>query len=98
MFTIGPALTYTPDLFGHTRRLVEQQSALAESQARQLAAAYLTLTADPVTKAARIASPLPRTKPLVDITPAAGPNLGRVATPFPAASVPPPDVRTAEAQ
>jgi len=44
MFSIGPALSYTPDLFGQNRRLVEQASALAENQSYQLASAYLTLT------------------------------------------------------
>ena len=87
MFTIGPALTYTPDLFGHTRRLVEQQSALAESQARQLAAAYLTLTADTVTQAVTIASTLAQINAVNDIIAADEHNLALVRIAFTAGSV-----------
>src|SRR5438876_5173339 len=82
MFTIGPALTYTPDLFGHTRRLVEQQSAQAENQARQLAAAYLTLTADTVTQAVTIASTSAQIKAVNDVIAADEHNLELVRTAF----------------
>ena len=55
LFSVGPLVSYSPDLFGGTRRLVEQQSALAEFQQYQLAAAYLTLTGNAVTEAVNIA-------------------------------------------
>ena len=45
IFSFGPMLSYTPDVFGRDRRFVEQQRALAESQLHQLAGAYVTLTA-----------------------------------------------------
>jgi len=98
MFTIGPALTYTPDLFGHTRRLVEQQSAQAENQARQLAAAYLTLTADTVTRAVTIASTSAQIKAVNDVIAADEHNLELVRIAFTAGSVARTDVLSAESQ
>jgi NodT family efflux transporter outer membrane factor (OMF) lipoprotein len=55
-YTLGPAATYTLDVFGGARRGVEQQVALADMQRYQLAAAYLTLTGGVVTEALTIAS------------------------------------------
>jgi NodT family efflux transporter outer membrane factor (OMF) lipoprotein len=56
LFSLGPTVSYTPDVFGATRRLVEQQEALAENQAYQLAAAYLTLTGNAVSQTINVAS------------------------------------------
>jgi NodT family efflux transporter outer membrane factor (OMF) lipoprotein len=56
LYTVGPNVSYTLDLFGGVRRQVEQQEALAEYQEYQLDAAYLTLTGDVVTQAIAIAS------------------------------------------
>ncbi|HXP97607.1 MAG TPA: efflux transporter outer membrane subunit, partial [Telmatospirillum sp.] len=53
---LGPSLGYTVDLFGLTRRTVEQQEALAENQQYLLAEAYLSLTGDAVTEAIAIAA------------------------------------------
>ena len=58
LFTVGPIVSYGPDLFGRTRRLVEQQTALAEFQRYELGAAYLTVTGNVVTQALTIASVL----------------------------------------
>jgi NodT family efflux transporter outer membrane factor (OMF) lipoprotein len=55
IFSLGPTVTYSPDVFGLTRRQVEQQGALAASQACQLAAAYLTLTGNVVSQAIAVA-------------------------------------------
>ena len=98
MFTIGPALTYTPDLFGHNRRLVEQQTALAENQAYQLAAAYLSLTADAVTQAITIASTAAQVKAVNDIVAADEHNLELVRIAYSAGSVARTDVLSAESQ
>ena len=98
MFTIGPALTYTPDFFGHNRRLVEQQTALAENQAYQLAATYLTLTADTVTQALTIASTSAQIKAVNDIIAADEHNLELVRIAFTAGSVARTDVLSAESQ
>jgi NodT family efflux transporter outer membrane factor (OMF) lipoprotein len=56
LYSLGPTVSYAPDVFGGTRRRVEQQEALAENQGYQLAAAYLTLTGNAVSQAINIAS------------------------------------------
>jgi NodT family efflux transporter outer membrane factor (OMF) lipoprotein len=56
LYTMGLSASYSLDLFGGIRRNIEQQSALAEYQRYQLAAAYLTLTGDVVDEALTIAS------------------------------------------
>jgi NodT family efflux transporter outer membrane factor (OMF) lipoprotein len=56
LYTMGLSASYSLDLFGGIRRNIEQQSALAEYQRYQLAAAYLTLTGDVVNEALAIAS------------------------------------------
>jgi NodT family efflux transporter outer membrane factor (OMF) lipoprotein len=56
LYSIGAAASYSPDVFGGTRRAVEQQRALADYQRDQLAAAYLTLTGDLVNEVLTIAS------------------------------------------
>ncbi|HTX24315.1 MAG TPA: efflux transporter outer membrane subunit [Steroidobacteraceae bacterium] len=56
LYTMGLSASYSLDLFGGVRRNIEQQSALAEFQRYQLAAAYLTLTGDVVSEALTIAS------------------------------------------
>jgi NodT family efflux transporter outer membrane factor (OMF) lipoprotein len=55
-YTLGPSASYALDVFGGARRGVEQQSALAQQQRYQLAAAYLTLTGGIVNEALSIAS------------------------------------------
>ncbi|HTW39008.1 MAG TPA: efflux transporter outer membrane subunit [Steroidobacteraceae bacterium] len=56
LYTMGLSASYNLDLFGGIRRNIEQQSALAEYQRYQLAAAYLTLTGDAVNEALTIAA------------------------------------------
>jgi NodT family efflux transporter outer membrane factor (OMF) lipoprotein len=56
IYTMGLSASYTLDIFGGVRRNIEQQSALAEYQRYQLAAAYLTLTGDVISEALTIAS------------------------------------------
>jgi NodT family efflux transporter outer membrane factor (OMF) lipoprotein len=55
-YTLGPAASYALDVFGGARRNVEQQTAFADMQRYQLAAAYLTLTGGVVNQALTIAS------------------------------------------
>jgi NodT family efflux transporter outer membrane factor (OMF) lipoprotein len=55
-YTLGPSASYALDVFGGARRGVEQQSALAQQQRYQLAAAYLTLTGGIVNEALSIAA------------------------------------------
>jgi len=67
VFSVGPTVSYAPDVFGGTRRLVEQQSALVELQRYELAAAYLSLTGNAVTQAINIASAREQIKALQEI-------------------------------
>ena len=56
LYSVGPSVRYTLDVFGAIRRGVEQQTALAELQYHELAAAWLALTGNAVTGAITIAS------------------------------------------
>jgi NodT family efflux transporter outer membrane factor (OMF) lipoprotein len=55
-FSIGPALSYTPDLFGAAARRIEQAAALADLQRAQYDAAHLALTGNMVLQAIALAS------------------------------------------
>jgi len=67
LFRIGPTVSYGPDLFGRTRRQVEQATALAQVSRYELAAAYLTLTGNAVTQALNIAAVRARTTAVQEI-------------------------------
>jgi len=56
LYSVGATASFAPDVFGGTRRHVEQQEALAENQQQQLAAAYLALTGNAATQAITIAA------------------------------------------
>ena len=56
VFSIGPSVRYDLDLWGGTRRLIEERQAQAEYQGYQLAAAYLTLTSNAVMQAVNVAA------------------------------------------
>jgi NodT family efflux transporter outer membrane factor (OMF) lipoprotein len=56
LYSVGPLVSYSPDVFGGTRRFVEQQGALADVQSEQLAAARLSLTGNVVSQAIGIAA------------------------------------------
>ncbi len=56
LYTIGPSINFSPDVFGLTARQVEQQVALAEKQGYLLAATQLTLTGNVVTQSLSIAA------------------------------------------
>jgi NodT family efflux transporter outer membrane factor (OMF) lipoprotein len=56
LYSLGLSASYSLDLFGGIRRNIEQQSALAQYQRYELAAAYLTLTGDVVNEALTIAA------------------------------------------
>ena len=51
LYDVGATLGYSVDLFGGTRRRIEQQAALVDFQRGQLGAAYLALTGNVVTAA-----------------------------------------------
>jgi len=98
MFSFGPVLSYTPDLFGHNRRLVEEDRALAENQLHQLTGAYVTLTASVATQAVTIASTLAQIKAAEDVIAADEHNLELVRIAYEAGSVARTDVLSAESQ
>jgi NodT family efflux transporter outer membrane factor (OMF) lipoprotein len=54
LYSIGAAVSYNTDLFGGVRRRKESLKASAEAQARELDAAYLTLTGQVVAQALTI--------------------------------------------
>jgi NodT family efflux transporter outer membrane factor (OMF) lipoprotein len=56
LYSIGPQVSYALDVFGGTRRTVEQREAQAEASAHQARAIYLTLTGNTVNEALTIAS------------------------------------------
>ncbi|MDB5716503.1 MAG: efflux system outer rane lipoprotein [Sphingomonadales bacterium] len=55
-YAIGPTASFDFDLFGGTKRLVEQRAAVAEAEVHRFDAAYLTLTGDIATQAITLAS------------------------------------------
>jgi NodT family efflux transporter outer membrane factor (OMF) lipoprotein len=67
LLSIGPTVSFGADIFGGVRRQVEQQTALAEVQRYELAAAYLSLTGNAVTEAIAIASAHEQINAVTDI-------------------------------
>jgi NodT family efflux transporter outer membrane factor (OMF) lipoprotein len=98
LYSLGPSVSYSPDVFGLTRRQVEQQQALAQSQAYQLAAAYLTLTGNAVSQAINIASARLQIKATEDIINDDQQNLNLVQAKFRAGKAARNDVLVAESQ
>jgi NodT family efflux transporter outer membrane factor (OMF) lipoprotein len=98
LLQVGPTASYDLDLFGGGRRRVEQQSALADVQRDQLAAAYLTLTGDTVTQAIQVAAIRAQLKAVGDILDIDRQNLELVRKERQAGSVPDSDVVVAESQ
>lgn len=97
-FQVGPTASYTPDLFGGTRRQIEQQTALAEYQDDELDAAYLTLTGNTVGSAIQIAAVRAQLKAVADIINIDQQNVELVRKERVAGSVPDSDVVVAESQ
>ncbi|RYY79014.1 MAG: efflux transporter outer membrane subunit [Moraxellaceae bacterium] len=61
-YEAGPALSWSPDLFGGNKRSTEQQQAMANYQQYQLQAVYLQLTGNVVAQALSIATTQARIK------------------------------------
>jgi NodT family efflux transporter outer membrane factor (OMF) lipoprotein len=55
-YAVGPVASFDFDVFGGTKRLVEQRAALADLQRHRYDAAYLTLTGDVASQAVTFAS------------------------------------------
>ena len=90
-------MSYSPDVFGGTRRQVEQEAALAENQRYQLAAAYLTLTGNVVSQAIGIAGSRLEIAATEEILDDDQKNLDLVRAKFDAGKAAQTDVLTAEA-
>jgi NodT family efflux transporter outer membrane factor (OMF) lipoprotein len=98
LFQVGSSASYALDIFGGTRRGIEQQSALADFQRDQLNAAYLTLTGDTVTEAIQVAAVRAQLKAVGDILDIDRHNLDLVRKERRAGTVPDSDVVIAESQ
>ncbi|MEM5371263.1 efflux transporter outer membrane subunit [Paraburkholderia azotifigens] len=67
LFSVGPIVNYSLDLFGHVRRQVEENTAFADVQRYALAAAWLTLTGNAVNTAITSASAREQLRAVQDI-------------------------------
>jgi NodT family efflux transporter outer membrane factor (OMF) lipoprotein len=98
LYSLGPTVSYDADVFGGTRRKVEQQQALADSQGYQLAAAYLTLTGNAVTEAITIGSLRAQIQATQEVVASDEQNLSLVQQEFKAGKVARTDFLTAQTQ
>ncbi len=98
LYSLGPTVSYSLDVFGGTRRKVEQQQALAQFQGYELAAAYLTLTGNAVTQSISIASLRAQIQATEDVLADDKRNLSLVRQEFAAGKVARTDVLSAETQ
>ena len=97
-YTLGVSASYALDVFGGTRRSVEQQRAIAHLQRYQLSAAYLTLTGNVVSKALSIASARLQIATTEELIADDRRNLALTQREFELGAVPRTDVLTAESQ
>jgi NodT family efflux transporter outer membrane factor (OMF) lipoprotein len=98
LYSIGLSTSYSPDIFGGTRRAVEQQQALADFQRNQLAAAYLTLTGSVVNEVLIIASTRLQITTTEELIASDRKNLALTQREFDVGIVPRSDVLTADSQ
>lgn len=98
LYTVGPTVSFAPDVFGLTARRVERQSALAQNQAYQLAAAQLAVTGNAVAQALTIASARVQIDAIDDIVADDEKNLALVRQKHAAGKVGRTDVLLAEDQ
>src|ERR1700733_6364084 len=98
LYSIGLSTSYNLDIFGGTRRAVEQQQALADFQRSQLAAAYLTLTGSVVNEVLTIASTRLQITTTEELIASDRKNLALTQRAFDVGIVPRSDVLTADTQ
>ncbi len=98
-YSLGLSASYTFSAFGGaTRRLVEQQQALADSQRYQVAGTYLTLTGNVVAEALNIASTRLQIAITLDLLASDQKNLDLTVRMFEVGAAARTDVLTAESQ
>jgi NodT family efflux transporter outer membrane factor (OMF) lipoprotein len=98
LFSVGPTVSFGPDIFGGVRRKIEQQTALAEVQRYELAAAYLALTGNAVVQAIGIAAAREQIAAVADIIAVDQQNLDLVQVEFEAGKAAMTDVLSARSQ
>jgi NodT family efflux transporter outer membrane factor (OMF) lipoprotein len=98
LYSIGLSTSYSPDIFGGTRRAVEQQQALADFQHNELAAAYLTLTGSVVNQVLMIASTRLQIATTEELIASDRKNLALTQREFDVGVVPRSDLLTADSQ
>jgi NodT family efflux transporter outer membrane factor (OMF) lipoprotein len=98
LYSIGLSTSYSPDIFGGTRRAVEQQQALADDQRYELAAAYLTLTGSVVKEVLIIASTRLQITTIEDLIASDRKNLALTQRAFDVGVATRSDVLTADSQ
>ena len=98
VYSVGPTASYALDIFGGTRRLIEQRGALADFQGYQVDAAYLALTGNTVQQAVQIAAIRAELQAVDDILGIDRSNLDLVRKSRDAGVAPDSDVVSAESQ
>jgi len=98
LYSIGLSTSYNLDIFGGTRRAVEQQQALADFQRDELAAAYLSLTGSVVNEVLTIASTRLQITTTEELIASDRKNLALTQRAFDVGIVPRSDVLTADTQ
>lgn len=98
VFSVGPTVSYALDIFGGTKRLIEERAAQSEYQGFELDAAYLTLTGNVANQAIQIASLRAQIKTMEDILGNDEQNLKLVQTSFDAGAGTKVDVLSAQSQ
>ena len=98
VYTMGLSASYAVDVFGGTRRAVEQQKAMAQMQSYQLDAAWLTLTGNVVDEALTIASTRLQIATTEDLIASDRKNLELTEREFELGAAARTDVLTAESQ
>jgi NodT family efflux transporter outer membrane factor (OMF) lipoprotein len=98
LFQLGPTASYDLDLFGGTRRQIEERASEANFQQAQLAAAYVTLTGNTVTEAIALADAAAELRAIDDIIGLDRQNLALVRSERLAGTKPDTDVVSAESQ
>ena len=97
-YSVGPSVSYLLDIAGKTKRTIERQSAIAEHQNYEVAAAYLSLTGNVVMQALAVASTRAQIQTVEDILADDQKNLDLVHSAEQAGSVAQVDVLIAESQ
>jgi NodT family efflux transporter outer membrane factor (OMF) lipoprotein len=98
VFQLGPTASYDLDLFGGTRRQIEERVSEADFQEDQLDAAYVTLTGNTITEAIALADAIAELRAIDDTIDIDRQNLALVRSERLAGTRPDTDVVSAESQ